>query len=505
VKSPAQILRALVSCHVLTLVALGVVPCAAGEIIIYNVSDRAITCNVDGYTKASGASADAPFRIAPGQKVNIAPSGEAKDHGLNTVECGGLATRAMKITPASTDRVLILNGRQRRVLNALLYSSIPTDPKIGFAPLVQWLTTTYQGFHPDVLLNLVIDPAMDVYDFGKLRTDVFGASGFDTVELDTVFVKWLKDKQLIAPIRITGDEPWPVAKAAILIDGETYGVPSWLCSDFLFSADRSVKDVHDFTTLQPYMAKAAHGSRSLVGDLNGTWTIPAVYIQAFVQSHHGSSAAVAATVPIDEAVFAKLSRFGTYCALSGSDPCIDGTYHSGPDGAVERAYVTEPAANVTGFSERSFVVALYQEKKATLWLVPVPWGDGANSPKLVYSDAFVANRITCSALPCQPDVADFAAIMTSVPVKKYIAMASDLPPGAPSRHVIAATRAFYNDREVRADPIYSQVVAVFLKADLKPYLTSFTPRLQYDLLSGICPALARQNPVWKCIVPQKPD
>jgi hypothetical protein len=95
--------------------------------------------------------------------------------------------------------------------------------------------------------------------------------------------------------------------------------------------------------------------------------------------------------------------------------------------------------------------------------------------------------------------------MTSVPVKKYIAMAGDLPSGTPPRHVIVATKAFYSDREVKADPIYSQVVAAFLKGDLQPYLTSFTPRLQYDLLSAICPALARQNPEWKCKVPQNPD
>jgi len=37
-------------------------------------------------------------------------------------------------------------------------------------------------------------------------------------------------------------------------------------------------------------AKAPASRRALVGDLDGTWTIPAAYIQAFVQSHPATTA-----------------------------------------------------------------------------------------------------------------------------------------------------------------------------------------------------------------------
>jgi hypothetical protein len=107
----------------------------AGELIVYNLSSHPITCSVDGYTKASGADADFPFRVEPGQRLNVPPNFSSKSRFLNTADCGGLRTRGMNITPESPDRVLFLNGRQHRVLNSLLYASIPTDPKAGFTLL----------------------------------------------------------------------------------------------------------------------------------------------------------------------------------------------------------------------------------------------------------------------------------------------------------------------------------------------------------------------------------
>src|SRR5450755_607143 len=122
------------------LILWAALPLSAGKLFVYNLSNRPLACSVDGYTKASGADADILFRVDPGQRLDIPPSFRSKEHSLNFIDCGGLRTRSMNITPESPDRVLFLNGRQHRVLNTLLYASIPTDPKIGFTPLVRWLT-----------------------------------------------------------------------------------------------------------------------------------------------------------------------------------------------------------------------------------------------------------------------------------------------------------------------------------------------------------------------------
>jgi hypothetical protein len=48
-------------------------------------------------------------------------------------------------------------------------------------------------------------------------------------------------------------------------------------------------------------------------------------------------------------------------------------------------------------------------------------------------------------------------------------------------------------------------VADFLKSEIQPYLTSFTPKLQYDLLAGLCPLVQQYSPNWKCKLPRKPN
>ena len=490
---------------ILALALMSASAARAGELMVYNLSGRPITCSVDGYTKASGADTDVAFRVDPGQRLNIPPSFKAKDHTLNSVDCGELRTRAMNITPEGPDRVLFLNGHQHRVLNALLYASIPTDPRVGFTPLVRWLALSYQAAHSDVLVNIVIDPSIDVYSFGNLKNSIFSATGFDVAEIDTVFLKWLKDQGLISPAHITGDEPWPVGKQAVTIDGQPYGVPSWLCSDFLFSTGSDVKNIKTFADLQAFLAKAPGGRRGLVGDLDGTWTIPALYLQAFVQSHADMTAAAAAAAPTDTAVIKRLAKFGNYCSLSNADPCIDGTFHNAKDGAVEQDFVAEEGGTDIGFSERSFFLAYYQSVPAALSLTAMPWGDKPDAPRLVYSDAFITNRAACGKDPCETDAAGFAAFMTAAATKKYIAMAADLPGGDPPRHLLVATKPFYDDKDVNGDPVYSQLAAGFLNGNVRPYLTSFSPKLQYDLLSGICPALQKESPGWKCKIPKKPE
>jgi thiamine pyridinylase len=472
----------------------------AGELVVYNLSDKTTTCSVDGY-------GDIAFRVEPGQRLNIPPSFKSRDpksdnYTLNTAECGGLKMRAMNITPESSDRMLFLNGRQNRVLNVLLYASIPTDPAVGFAPLARWLALSYQAAHSEVLVNIVLDPSVEVYKFPALQ-DHFSANGFDVAEIDTVFLQWLKDQNLIAPAHIIGDEPLPVGKAAVTIDGEVYGVPSWLCSDFVFSTAGEIGNVKTFADLQAFLAATPAGRRNLVGDLDGSWTIPAFYIQAFVQSHADMTVAAAAAAPTDASIVARLAKFGSYCKLSSDDPCIDGTFHSAKDGSVERDFVAERAGTDLGFSERSFFLAYYQSGPVALSLAAMPWGDNPDAPRLVYSDAFVTSRTTCGKDPCEADAAGFAAFMTSVATKKYIAMAGDLP-GDPWRHLLVATKPFYEDKDVKGDPVYSRLASGFLQGNIQPYLNSFTPTLQYDLLSGICLALRNESPGWTCSA-KKPD
>lgn len=460
------------------------------ELLVVNTSTHTLTC-------AAGRSA--PFQVGAGStyKFNVSAP-------VNSVDCGGnLRTRAMGLTPTGTSRVLILNGRQKRVLNALLYSSIPTDPKAGYTPLVQWLTQTYQNQHPDILLNLVLDPDIDSgYDFNNMQK-LLDSEGVDVAELDTVFLKFLADSHSILPLSIDSSDAWPVAKQAVAVGGQTYGIPSWLCSDFLFSL-KPDDSIVTYDQLRSFFGSGGQG-HTLEADLDGKWTIPALYIQAYTQMHHSMSASDAATKPIDAAVVARMTQVGRWCERDGSNPCIDNTFHNGTDGTVEQHFNDDHALGDIGFSERSFFLSYYAKSEASLHLVPFPWGGSADTAHLVYVDAFVVNAHTCKATPCKDDAIQLARFVTAPDTKKQIVFSKDLGGKSPARHLLPASQAFYRDAEVSKDPIYSQVRATFLSRKLLPYLNDFTPQFQYTLLTSLCAPLMSASPSWKCKPPAPPS
>ncbi len=312
---------------------------------------------------------------------------------------------------------------------------------------------------------------------------------------------YLVQDNLISETKITGEDPWPVAKAAATVNGKLYGVPSWLCSDFLFSGDSDLASVHTFADLQKYMQTMPTGRRKFVGYLNGTWTIPSLYLQAFAQTYPGKTTNDALKMPADEAVIDKLIQFGADCAINGDNPCTDNRYHKAADGSIERAFAGGEAPNDLGFSERSFFLVSDLATPESLSVIPMPWGDSPDARPLIYSDAFVTNSQTCSSAACQADSQGFSAFMTTVAVKKTIAFSKDLPYGSAARHLLPATKAFYDPKVLKDDPIYTQVLKTLLEKSPRAYLNNFTPQMQHDLLSGICPSLHNKNSKWTCNVP----
>jgi thiamine pyridinylase len=502
VRARSGALRALIrvsTIYFCAAAALESAPLHAGAVLVVNASSASITCR--------GDASDGPVSIAAGSSGKITLGVHAaKATTLSSVDCGqGLRTRAMNVTQHSGDRFILINGRQRRVLNVLLYSAIPTDPEAGFLPLVRGITKTYQASHPDVLLNIILDPDVDSYDFATLRNSILGKDGVDIAELDTVFLQYLHDNNLIIPLAVNPSAAWPVANQAVTLGGTTFGVPSWLCSDFLFSA-KSEDGVATFAQLRTFLQAGTQGP-TLTADLDGTWTIPSLYIQAATQMHHRASASEALGGDIDAEAVTRLAEVGTWCERSTGNPCIDKTFHSANnkrDGSLEQEFDARPTLTDIGFSERSFYIDYYAKKHEPLHLIAFPWADQPGAAHLVYVDAFVVSAANCNQDPCKEDAIKFATFATSTDTKKYVTLSKDLKAGSPPRHLLAASRAFYDDSEIRNDALYSQVHLHFLSGRLLPYATDFTPERQYNFLTAICPKLQTASSKWKCTPPPKP-
>jgi len=485
---PTRIRRLVIGAFA-PLACLGLVPTAhAGELILTNMSTKPITCKVDGYPR--------PFAILPAVQHHFPPNLAAREPIIDSVDCGNLRPRLMHITLAGPDHVLVLNGQQTRTLNAFLYAYIPTLNN-SFSSLASYIISTYQAQNPQVLLNLVIDPSVNVYDFATLQK-LAGPGGYDVLEVDMSLLGFLVSNNLITPASIMGDQPFPVARQTATFNGTLYAIPSWLCSNFFFYFSNDPKE-----KLTLRQIKAARGDlydRILVSDFDGSWTITAMYLMTYVQLYGYANLNQAFTMPPDPPTIQTMIGYPLYCNGSGGNPCIDGTYHNAPDGTVERAFATGQALVDIGFSERSFFVNLYDTVPGTLLVAPVEWSQPLSNVLLLYTDGFVTNSSTCSTGTCVGDTQAFTTLMTGAAMKTYIAFSQDLPSGTPPRHLLVATQPFWSQSVVQNDPLYSQLAPVVNGTgyELDSFPNFFTPAQKQAVSTGVCAALQAKLPNYAC-------
>jgi len=471
-----------------------------GELVIRNVSPSAVVCHADGYTIETGWPATWDITVQPGETVRL--EANYKHPGgpiIDWAECSGLRTRGMNISPTRPDGLVLLTGKQSRVLNVALYPDIPSHPNGNFGKLLDHVINTYQAFNPDVLLNAVMADEDAIYSFDGLPP-LLGTSGYDVIELDTLYLGFLASSGLIAPAKITGDAPWPVALAASTYKGVLYGVPSWLCMDFIFSFSPSLKSVHSLHELLQFEANGPQSRPALLADYDGSWRIPSIYINAYVQTYGYQEITKALVMPPDPAVIANLKSIVATCAFELANTCVDGTNHAEPNGTIERVFANGNARSDMGFSEQSFYVVLNQTIAGNLAIVPTAWGE--HPQPLLYSDTFVTNKSTCSADPCQTDSAAFTSLMTGSAMKSFIAFSQDLSPDVPPRHLLVATQPFWNLDQVKADPVYQQVAPVLPIG--QPFPNAITQQQQATMDSKICAALKAEMPNYKCKVQVNP-
>lgn len=467
--------------------------CHGGELILHNTSKKAIACTVDGYTTATGSASSRRFQVPPGRETRVKPNAARNPALIDWVECGGLKTRKMGLQASSPDAQLVFNGQQTRVLNVLLYPFIPSNPNNAFTNLVANIIGVYQSKNPQVLLNVTMDQNVEIYKFPNVQA-MFGPNGYDVAELDTVFMGFLVSNNLVTPVTINGDAPWPVGLSAVTINGQTYGVPSWLCTDFAFSFQPALKQTGTLAALLQYLATMPSTVPPLVADYDGSWNIPTMYINAYVQTYGYAKVKSAFNMPPDPQVIKNLASLASTCSVSGTNNCVNSTYHNEADGATEQLLATGQASNDLGFSEQSFYILLFEPSKQPVYAIPFPWG--ANPQPVLFTDAFVTNSATCSTQPCAGDSQSFTAMMTSAPMKTFIAFSVDLPPNSPPRHLLVATQPFWSQSQVQQDPLYQQFSTVLQNA--QPFPNWFTQQNQTAMSTQVCAALQQQIPAYVC-------
>ena len=221
--------------------------------------------------------------MAPGTPLTVTP--DAAHPAINSVTCGALTTRAMNISAGNPTGTLVLNGRQTRVLNVALYPYIPNPTGQAFDNLLDHVIQIYQQGRPEVLLNVQMSFAVDIYDFAALQT-ALGQGGFDVMEIDTLFIGFLARQRARQSGEHRGRGP-ALPRRARCFDPQwtALGHSELALHGLHFSRDPAVRNVDTLAKLQEFLQRSPHRERQMAGDYTGSWRLPSMYINAYVQTY----------------------------------------------------------------------------------------------------------------------------------------------------------------------------------------------------------------------------
>jgi thiamine pyridinylase len=190
--------------------------------------------------------------------------------------------------------------QSRRILRAALYPYVPDK-----AGLFWKLEREFETAHPDIDLQYV-DLSSNYYG-GQLLDGLKGPNPVaDVFEVDTVFLQDLVEQNLIQELpHNTSYRPsdfLPVASQATTLNSKVYGVPHWICGNFLFfrADDPEVEKFETLCTLdglERLLGRPTADSDALLADLRGKSTLGEEYLDSVLDTFGDAQQALNHTDP----------------------------------------------------------------------------------------------------------------------------------------------------------------------------------------------------------------
>ncbi|MFP2958450.1 extracellular solute-binding protein [Myxococcus sp. 1LA] len=373
-----------------------------------------------------------------------------------------------------------------RPLKVVLFPYIPDAAGDGFASLKQRLEADFERDHSDIDVDIVFDANLDLYDLdeGGTLNQLLGQGpgAAQVVEIDTLIMGDLVSKGWVQPVPLEAGVAHPAAEQAVSISGQSYGVPTYLCSYVIYSRSPDLSSATDGASLVQILSEAAPGVRPLATNYSGSWTLPSSYLDAWADTNPTGALSQALALPLDAPTLDSFEDVVKSCELeAGVNPCLDGTYAD--NALAEEAFATGQANGFMGYTERLFFVRKANPGMALPEVISVPLGTG--SAPAVFVDALVVNA-QCTGT-CAEDARAFTDFMKRPAVRSLIAFSGDAPQGTTPRYLLQATQAFYQQEPARSDPMYQQFEQ-FLRS-VRPYPNQGFPENRRTLQAALMDAL----------------
>jgi thiamine pyridinylase len=224
--------------------------------------------------------------------------------------------------------------------------------RVVFYPFIPDVTTAalkvkqlFEDGCPGLDLELIIDP--DYYSSEKQKGILYAAA--DVYEVDSVFFADFVRLNKVQPIaQSVIDSAGPVVPMARKIgtrDGATFGVPHWLCTDFLVYR-KDHEDIGSITGFSDARRIFGNSGNRLVVDLKGASTLGELYLSAIAENY-GVDDVVRHLSSIDPGAYRTVTELLSFNPLGFGR---DEDYHE-RDGFYQRQFARGVGSAFVGYSE----------------------------------------------------------------------------------------------------------------------------------------------------------
>lgn len=165
-------------------------------------------------------------------------------------------------------------------LRVAMYPFVPQ-----FQDLFHTLESEFERTHPGVNVELVEDYTNAQGELRSLSADYYRGgleqADADIYEIDTVLLADMASK--LQPMALDSRAFRPDFGDAVKVNGQTLGVPHWVCGNFLFyrRGDVAMRDAKDWSEL----AHLLNGGTGILADLKGTLTLGEWYLTALASQN----------------------------------------------------------------------------------------------------------------------------------------------------------------------------------------------------------------------------
>ena len=355
----------------------------------------------------------------------------------------------------------------RTILHILPYPDIPGN----FRLMLDIIRKDFERENPDIALSFTQPTVSDAYKIDKLTNWLSAPvpenterptepvktpqpdTGVDLAEIDTMMLGALVARGVVDMPLITAGDWHPAAVKASSVNGTLYGVPHWMCGNFIISKDKKLTETTNIRQLTTAIKQTKKKPPYLAGNYAGSAFFVLNYVQAWAENaSRPHNLQTALDTPLDIHTISTIRAAAKLCEESGENPCLDEYYHDNPNVYISRTVNGEYAA-LMGFSEVMWHLACAGANPKEWYIGAMPFGN--SSENVLLADSYVMRK-GLSAQKKRAIKRFLRYVMRDTVYSKIMLSGGDCFSALP-RYIIPARPSVLDLPEIKADTYYRRI------------------------------------------------